>query len=551
VSWRLEPTPRTNGIEEGLAARVHDPLWLLGRQWQLAEFRGKDAGTSAIVQVAGNTTAMNAWRGAQQTLWSAFDPAVNPLDSLVEPEDESAPDYRERIEAGAHFLRLLAAAGLGRYAQAFVTSHAFDPSVFADRAFIADPVLGAVARRTPDGLALEPTAAALAAGQSSRVTIDPGDVGAVVAAATAWLAWYGNEIAASPGSGTAVTWQENRLEYGFALSSPAAGGTVLTADAYLGDGLDWFDFDIDPAATAGPNAAPVSIARRAVPTPVRYGGMPLPRFWAMEDARCDFGSTDAAANDIGRLLLVEFVTVYGNDWYVLPMKLAAGTLTILDSVVVSDVFGRNLLVERAGVNEPQWNLFSLDTKGAAHPAQDGLFLPPTAGYIAESDAVESVLFLRDEVADLAWAVEGRVEDGLEGIVDRRAAWVGSRTVKPGDPARPSYRVETIVPDYWIPFAPEQLADHQSIHLRLVPMQVDDGGTPRTVEPQGNLLATNGAAGRLWLFDEEVPREGTAVDRVHRYARWLGGRSATWTARRRQTGRGEGSSGLRFDVLDPG
>jgi hypothetical protein len=532
-------------------ARVHDPLWLLGRQWQLAEFRGKDAGTSAIVQVAGNTTAMNAWRGAQQTLWSAFDPAVNPLDSLVEPEDESAPDYRERIEAGAHFLRLLAAAGLGRYAQAFVTSHAFDPSVFADRAFIADPVLGAVARRTPDGLALEPTAAALAAGQSSRVTIDPGDVGAVVAAATAWLAWYGNEIAASPGSGTAVTWQENRLEYGFALSSPAAGGTVLTADAYLGDGLDWFDFDIDPAATAGPNAAPVSIARRAVPTPVRYGGMPLPRFWAMEDARCDFGSTDAAANDIGRLLLVEFVTVYGNDWYVLPMKLAAGTLTILDSVVVSDVFGRNLLVERAGVNEPQWNLFSLDTKGAAHPAQDGLFLPPTAGYIAESDAVESVLFLRDEVADLAWAVEGRVEDGLEGIVDRRAAWVGSRTVKPGDPARPSYRVETIVPDYWIPFAPEQLADQQSIHLRLVPMEVDDGGTPRTVEPQGNLLATNGAAGRLWLFDEEVPREGTAVDRVHRYARWLGGRSATWTARRRQTGRGEGSSGLRFDVLDPG
>ena len=551
MSWRLEPTPRTNGIEEGLAARVHDPLWLLGRQWQLAEFRGKDAGTSAIVQVAGNTTAINAWRGAQQTLWSAFDPAVNPLDSLVEPEDESTPDYRERIEAGAHFLRLLGAAGLGRYAQAFVTAHAFDPSVFADRAFIADPVLGAVARRTPDGLTLEPTAAALAAGQPSRVTIDPGDVGAVAAAATAWLAWYGNEIAASPGSGTAVTWQENRLEYGFALSSPAAGGTVLTADAYLGDGLDWFDFDIDPAATAGPNAAPVSIARRAVPTPVRYGGMPLPRFWAMEDARCDFGSTDAAANDIGRLLLVEFVTVYGNDWYVLPMKLAVGTLTILDSVVVSDVFGRNLLVERAGVNEPQWNLFSLDTKGAAHPAQDGLFLPPTAGYMAESDAVESVLFLRDEVADLAWAVEGRVEDGLEGIVDRRAAWVGSRTVKPGDPARPSYRVETIVPDYWIPFAPEQLADQQSIHLRLVPMEVDDGGTPRTVEPQGNLLATNGATGRLWLFDEEVPREGTAVERVHRYARWLGGRSATWTARRRQTGRGEGSSGLRFDVLDPG
>jgi hypothetical protein len=121
----------------------------------------------------------------------------------------------------------------------------------------------------------------------------------------------------------------------------------------------------------------------------------------MEDSRSDLGSIEAAANDLGRLLLVEFATVYGNDWYVLPIKLAVGSLTILDSVIVSDVFGRNLLVERAGVNEPQWNLFSLDTKSSAHPAEDALFLPPTAGYTIESDAVESVLFLRDQVADLA------------------------------------------------------------------------------------------------------------------------------------------------------
>jgi hypothetical protein len=41
------------------------------------------------------------------------------------------------------------------------------------------------------------------------------------------------------------------------------------------------------------------------------------------------------------------------------------------------------------------------------------------------------------------------------------------------------------------------------------------------------------------------------DRIHRYARWHAGRCALWTARRRRTGRGEGSSGLRFDVLSPG
>lgn len=552
MSWRLEPSPRSLGIEEGLAARVHDPLWLLARQWQLGEFSGKDAGTPAIVQVAGTTTPVNAWRGAQQTTWAPLNAALAPLDSLVEPEDWPSLDLRERIEAGAHFLRMIAAAGLGRYAQPFIAAHAFDSVTLADPAFLADLMLMAVAKRTPDGIPLQATAAQLAAGGASPVPIDPGDTAAVQSVASAWLAWYAAEMEPAPGTGTAVTWRQNRLEYGFAVSSQAAGGTVLAADSYLGDGLDWYDFDIDPAATPGPPADSVSISAKSVPAPIRYGGMPLPRFWAMEDAKCDFGSVEAAANDIGRLLLVEFATVYGNNWFVLPIKLSAGSLTLLDSVVVSDVFGRNFLLSRAGDNEPQWNLFSLDTKGGAtHPAQNALFLPPTAGPLSESKAVESVLFLRDEVADLAWGVEGLVEDGLERVKDRHAAWVGHRTIEPGDPALPSYPVETIVPDYWIPLAPEQLSDQKSIRLRMVPMEVDEGGVPRAIEPQGLLLANAPDGSRLWLFDEEVPREGTQVDRVHRYARWLNGRSVTWTARRRQTGSGEGSSGLRFDFLNPG
>jgi hypothetical protein len=101
------------------------------------------------------------------------------------------------------------------------------------------------------------------------------------------------------------------------------------------------------------------------------------------------------------------------------------------------------------------------------------------------------------------------------------------------------------------FAPEQLADQQSIHLRLVPMEVDEGGVARIIEPQSRLLSTPGPDGWLWVYDEEIPREGTSVQHVYRYARWLGGRTAIWTARSRQTGGGEGSSGLRFDVLDPG
>src|SRR5579862_4871104 len=235
MSWRLEPTPRADGIDEGLAARIHDPLWLLARQWQMGEFRGQDGGTPALVQIAGSNTPITAWRGPQQTDWTPFDPNQNPLDELVEPEDESAPDLRERIEAGAYFQRLLIAAGLARYTSAFQQAHAFDATAQADPAFVADLLLAAVARRQPDGLALHATASALVAGQPIAVSIDPPDIATVNAVATQWLAWYTTEIDPVPGTGTAVTWQEHRMEYGFAVSSPAAGGTVLTSPAYLGD----------------------------------------------------------------------------------------------------------------------------------------------------------------------------------------------------------------------------------------------------------------------------------------------------------------------------
>lgn len=44
TTWtRLEPRPRGDALTPSLEARIYDPAWMLGRQWQLAEFRGQDA----------------------------------------------------------------------------------------------------------------------------------------------------------------------------------------------------------------------------------------------------------------------------------------------------------------------------------------------------------------------------------------------------------------------------------------------------------------------------------------------------------------------------
>jgi hypothetical protein len=69
------------------------------------------------------------------------------------------------------------------------------------------------------------------------------------------------------------------------------------------------------------------------------------------------------------------------------------------------------------------------------------------------------------------------------------------------------------------------------------------GSNVTRHAQGELL---NAAAKLALFDEEVPREGVKVTRQFERTRWLGGSTLLWIGLRKQVGRGEGSSALRFD-----
>ena len=56
---------------------------------------------------------------------------------------------------------------------------------------------------------------------------------------------------------------------------------------------------------------------------------------------------------------------------------------------------------------------------------------------------------------------------------------------------------------------------------------------------------------LRIEEEEVPRDGIEIKRAFNYARDASGRALLWIGRSKVTGRGEGSSGLRFDVIRRG
>jgi hypothetical protein len=76
------------------------------------------------------------------------------------------------------------------------------------------------------------------------------------------------------------------------------------------------------------------------------------------------------------------------------------------------------------------------------------------------------------------------------------------------------------------------------------------GSQEVIQALGRILNPDDHP-KLALYEEEVPREGARVTRNYHLARWLDGSTLLWMGRRKQIGRGEGSSGLRFDTADGG
>jgi hypothetical protein len=190
-------------------------------------------------------------------------------------------------------------------------------------------------------------------------------------------------------------------------------------------------------------------------------------------------------------------------------------------------------------------MFTLSERDPAAAASSGVselfFLPPAANQPITSEAVEEVYLLRDEMANLAWAVERRYEGETGAAVERieeTTRALPERTT-PGAGATLRYLLGTTVPVHWFPLVPE--AQNGDLRFRLERMANHDA----SVKPRGRFLELGGPT----IPDREVPREGTQLLRDYALVRWTNGATLAWARRIRRVGRGEGSSGLRFDVAE--
>jgi hypothetical protein len=544
---RIEPRCRMNDPTPGIEARVHDPLWLLARQWQIGEFQARDAGSPVLASVQSSVAPLDRFSVAGQPP-QVYD-GVQPVETLVEREQvrplSSANDLRQAAEAGLYFLRLLSAAKLpssiassylARYPLSVSNSGASDVAALA-------PVAG----RVIDGVKLHADLAAAGANLPALPAIPPARHQAVFTITRNWLAWYSSMFAESAAQSSG--WSAERMEYRFAMGSAGDSGSYVARE-YDGGSIDWYTFDRSTSNLAGGSVHPSVKHQTVVAAPVTFRGMPARRFWELEDAATNIGLISAAAEDLGRLLLREFALIYGNDWFQFPLIAPLGSQLSLTSLSVADTFGiATPIPHYSAVDGPsgKWRMFGVSDDPLAPPDAAALSNPPRPllllpGAVAPIDGppIEDVLLLRDELANLAWGIERMVVGASGRPLDRTLEWrISAPAAAPpaGDTVL-HYRLGSSVPDYWLPFLPVRIDPAGHLQLRRGRLPGAAGG------PQGRMLAEEPA-----IFLEEIPREGVHLERRYRWARGVGGRGFLWIGRLRTTDRGEGRSGLKFDYLE--
>jgi hypothetical protein len=551
---RLEPQSVSGDPRHGAEARVADPLWLLGRQWQLGELLGEDAGGPVSVRVERRALPITAWAPATEVGdtpaavaaagWRPW-PEGATLDELVEHVPRAAAEngLRWRAETGAQLAEMLRDAGHADAATKLLDDH---PLSLADDPHDPGGRLDPAAQRmflvldgeVPDGAAAR---AALEAGAPPWVTNAADPAGARDVAAE-WLSWVA-------GADAGGAWTTPRLEHRFLLRfGHGADGVVLRARAFGAGSARWHHFEwikgveveVEGDAELGTDDA---VADVMLATPLRYPGMPADRYWQLEEGSVDVSAIEAQPHDLARLCLAEFALVSGDDWLVIPVDGKLGAVNQVTSVQVTTTFGENIAVDEDGADRRERGFRMFEITSSEGDTLPGVALPPIAATPLLGEPVEEVSFLRDETANMGWAVE-RIVPGRSGDPRLRSAEPPpARPVPPEDldPNDVLYELQVPVPHNWIPLVPVRTAPG-ALGLRKGAML--DAGEP--VLAASVLLEPT----PLTFPPEEIPREGITVRAVPALARRRDGTYARWTGHRIRVGRGEGNSGLASDAAWP-
>jgi hypothetical protein len=591
---RLEGRPRTADFTRALRAEARDALWMLTRQWQMGEFHGDDAGSPVMCRIHTSSTRLDKYRPNGHAV-GKFEENV-PIEAKVESRAINFSSANRtlsldiRLLMGRQWLKLVGK--VGDYKKEFITKYPIqspDPGRVEDAYLCAHPEVwqsfAAAAGRLMDGANLyfylkgDPARRAY-----DGIAVAPAHENEIDRLAARFMEWF-EGLYYQPQEADA--WDPSRLEYRFACSTPTSQGEkVYTAEEYYQGRLDWYNFDIDKQSNGlgeipgTPAQRGAEVTQSLVPAPIVYPGAPNTRWWTFEDRQTNFGGITPDTTDLAKLLLIEFGLVYANDWFLITHRATEDSITRIEGLTVTNSFGERFWIESAGSGSEEiwqrWSMFTTSIKGQPNKKADGaLLLLPTVPKIQEGRPIEEVLLIRDEVANMVWAVEkvipaptGAGKPGGEAANETRDFYSRRPQAAPANAQTPTpiggetkYRYELIgaAPENWIPFIPVRVeSDNRQVQLQRAALpRIFSGvegaaGKPEKIPPRTTLLREGldrSPAASYFIHEEEVPLAGVRVKQSFQRTRWRDGRVFVWLAVRKQTGRGgSGSGGLEFDRI---
>jgi hypothetical protein len=392
-SWkndsRLIPRTQSHSINDGLKARLKDPLWNLCRQWQLGKLRVRNGGHLVNAEVAYKIKEIDGIRyGTGNT--DPFQPVIDknqPLEPLIEEEKQQ------------------------------------------------------------NGLIQKPDA-----------------------------------------------WNTKKLEYEFAIKF---GNTILKADNYFGDKLDWYHFCLAGKV----DFSGITEYSSLMPVPVSFPGGPNRRWWQFEDYNCNLGEIERPNLNFLSMLLIEFSLVFGNDWFIIPLPQKVNSLRKIEKLTIVDSFGlyeEIMPLKDTSINRKFAGLFSLSgCDGTEDAGADIYYLPNTIIKTMQSDPIEEISVFRDELSNIVWFIEHKYLSGtlLKNRDDEEASLKQDVDIPDEFPL---YKLKSFIPQNWIPYITiQQTPGTGDIILRRG--RTDEMASANNTQYKGQLISES-----KYIYDEEIP-----------------------------------------------
>jgi hypothetical protein len=518
---RLEPRQPNYDLDRGIQAEIGDPLWFLGRQWQMGEHQGEDAGSPVRIE---------AWVARRLLDLQGGDPGwdsqIVPPEAIIESEPGDWWTIGRRLRYGVRF-------------RALVNIEALPAECFLRR-----PAKGS----REYGTDLPAPYEEFSGGTEDREFLD------------GWSLWQRRvelgipetSFPEIPASEPEDMWLSDQFAYHAQFS---CNGHTLRVGRHGGGDIDWYSADGDvpfaPRVLEEGHEPEIS----GFPQQLTYPGVPNTRFWQIEDSKVDIGGYPPDTGHFPSMLLADLLSLHGTEWFLFPITSHAGHAVTIERVVVTDSFGERYdSREVENLRPPEdWSLFAVKGMGA-----NTLLVWPTAITPLSGIPLEEVLLGVDEYSNLLWAVERRVNS--------RDIRTPSLQERQGRLAQPDqgfidipkddylYLPATDALPYWHPYQMEDTSQERHfLQARLVDYTAE---RVRLMEPEPMAQVLNdptAEAGepRHVISPAAIPANGILIERRWRLARDVNGLPVLWVQRQRKPLLAPPARQLRFDIMQGG